>query len=228
MSNDKDKLLQIMASLESDYAHGEISREKYLYFRSKYEDKINSIDAKEATNRIRSMQGKPQSQEPEPEEELDDVFEKKEKEDLVQKYIINPKKGDEELKEKVPMSSGTFMLVAMLVLVIGFTMGVGVGVFSLDTDSLSNTQVSATVTDTVFPDVADVSKFVNNTVNITNTTATANYNTSSSGSVVVSQDNSNNGYSYESYQYSDTGGGASQQQQEAVQQADAAPVTTVG
>ena len=31
MSNDKDKLLQIMASLESDYAHGTISKEKYIY-----------------------------------------------------------------------------------------------------------------------------------------------------------------------------------------------------
>ena len=58
MSNDRDKLLQIMDSLESDYAHGKISREKYIYFRSKYEDKLNSIDAMEATKRIRSMQGK--------------------------------------------------------------------------------------------------------------------------------------------------------------------------
>ena len=55
MSNDKDKLLQIMASLESDYAHGKISKEKYVYFRSKYEDKLNALDAREATNRIRIL-----------------------------------------------------------------------------------------------------------------------------------------------------------------------------
>lgn len=226
MSNDKDKLLQIMASLESDYAHGKISREKYLYFRSKYEDKINSIDAKEATNRIRSMQGKPQAQEPEPEDEFDDIAEEKEKEDLVQKYIINPKKGDEKQKEKVPMSSGTFMLVAMLVLVIGFTMGVGFGVFSLDTDSLSNTEVAATVTDTAFPDVADVSKMINNTANTTNksTNATDNYNASYSGDVAVSQDGSYNRYSYNSYQSQDTGGGVSPQQQEAAPAAEVTPV----
>ena len=59
MSKDKEKLLQILASLESDYAHGKISKEKYIYFRSKYEDKLNALDAREATNRIRSMQGKP-------------------------------------------------------------------------------------------------------------------------------------------------------------------------
>ena len=59
MSDDRDKLLHIMNSLEADYKSGKISKEKYIYFRSKYEDKLNSIDAVEATRRIRSMQGKP-------------------------------------------------------------------------------------------------------------------------------------------------------------------------
>ena len=58
MSEDRDKLLQVMNSLENDYKSGKISAEKYRYFRSKYEDKLNSIDAMEATKRIRSMQGK--------------------------------------------------------------------------------------------------------------------------------------------------------------------------
>lgn len=48
-----------MRSLDADYAHGKISEEKYRYFRSKYEDKLNTLDARDATNRIRSMQGKP-------------------------------------------------------------------------------------------------------------------------------------------------------------------------
>ena len=59
MTDDRDKLLRVMNSLESDYKSGKISAEKYRYFRSKYEDKLNSIDAMEATMRIRSMQGKP-------------------------------------------------------------------------------------------------------------------------------------------------------------------------
>ena len=49
MSDDRDKLLHIMNSLEADYKSGKISKEKYIYFRSKYEDKLNSIDAVEAT-----------------------------------------------------------------------------------------------------------------------------------------------------------------------------------
>ena len=45
MPNEREKLLQVMSSLEADYKSGKISAEKYSYFRSKYEDKLNSIDA---------------------------------------------------------------------------------------------------------------------------------------------------------------------------------------
>ena len=129
MSNDKEKLLQIMASLESDYAHGKISKEKYVYFRSKYEDRLNALDAREATNRIRSMQGKPSDS---PNNKKPIRNEKREDEDLVQKYIINPKKGDKQIEPKAPMDSGTFKLVAILILAIGFTVGAGFGVFNFD------------------------------------------------------------------------------------------------
>ena len=182
MSNDKDKLLQIMASLESDYAHGKISKEKYIYFRSKYEDKLNAIDAMEATNRIRSMQGKPSDS---PKEKKPIKNEKKEDEDLVQKYIINPKKGD-SAKEKTPMDSGTFKLLVILVLAVGFTVGAGFGVFNFDFGSFVDTNASAIVIDTAFPDVADVpvnntaSNATTNNVQVETTTAT---DTSGSGSV---------------------------------------------
>ena len=55
MTSERDKLLQVMDSLDADYKSGKISVEKYRYFRSKYEDKLNSVDAMEATRRIRSM-----------------------------------------------------------------------------------------------------------------------------------------------------------------------------
>lgn len=184
MSTDKDKLLQIMASLESDYAHGKISREKYIYFRSKYEDKLNALDAREATNRIRSMQGKP-SDSPKKVEKPSEK-EIKEKEDLVQKYIINPKKGDKQLKEKTPMDSGTFKLVAILILAVGFTVGAAFGVFNFDFQTFSETNAVAIVTDTAFPDVADI--HVNTTKTVSNTTYVQN--TTDSSSVQTYQDTS--------------------------------------
>ena len=177
MSNDKDKLLQIIASLESDYAHGKISKEKYIYFRSKYEDKLNTLDAREATNRIRSMQGKPSDS---PRNNKPIKNRKKEDEDLVQKYIINPKKGDKQIKQKVPMDSGTFKLVAILILAIGFTIGAGVGVFNFDFGSFANTNASAIVTDTAFPNVADV--HVNTTSHVSNSTSTIHVETTTSNS----------------------------------------------
>ena len=61
MSEDRDKLLKIISSLEADYRSGRISADKYSYFRSKYEDKLNTIDAEAATRKIRSMQGKSSS-----------------------------------------------------------------------------------------------------------------------------------------------------------------------
>lgn len=154
MSKDKEKLLQILASLESDYAHGKISKEKYIYFRSKYEDRLNAIDAREATNRIRSMQGKPSDSPKKIRKPVKD--DKKVEEDLVQKYIVNPKKGDKKIKEKTPMDSGTFKLVAILILAVGFTVGAGFGVFNFDFGSFSDNSAVAIVNDTAFPDVKEV------------------------------------------------------------------------
>lgn len=182
MSNDKEKLLQIMASLESDYAHGKISKEKYVYFRSKYEDRLNALDAREATNRIRSMQGKPSDSS---NNRKPIRNEKKEDEDLVQKYIINPKKGDKQVEPKVPMDSGTFKLVAILVLAIGFTVGAGFGVFNFDFGAFTNTNASAIVTDTAFPNVADVH---------VNTTTSSNVSSNSNHVSNVQQTQSSQNY----------------------------------
>ena len=60
MTEERDKLLQIMSSLESDYKSGKISPEKYRYFRSKYEDKlkvckINVDDAQDVAGKYHVM-----------------------------------------------------------------------------------------------------------------------------------------------------------------------------
>ena len=100
MPNDKEKLLRVMRCLDADYAHGKISEEKYRYFRSKYEDKLNTLDARDATNRIRSMQGKPSGKRKTNPKPPKLNKKKKEEQDLVQKYIINPKKGDKDFNKR--------------------------------------------------------------------------------------------------------------------------------
>lgn len=165
MPNDKEKLLKVMRSLDADYAHGKISEEKYRYFRSKYEDKLNTLDARDATNRIRSMQGKPSGKRKTNPKPPKLNKKKKEEPDLVQKYIINPKKGDKDFnkEKKPPMDNGTFKLIAVLVLVIGFTAGIGYGVLTFDFGNISVTDAQAIVEDTAFPEVGEVK--VNDTDN---------------------------------------------------------------
>lgn len=165
MPNDKEKLLKVMRSLDADYAHGKISEEKYRYFRSKYEDKLNTLDARDATNRIRSMQGKPSGKRKTKPKPPKLNKKKKEEPDLVQKYIINPKKGDKDFnkEKKPPMDNGTFKLIAVLVLVIGFTAGIGYGVLTFDFGNISVTDAQAIVEDTAFPEVEEVK--VNDTDN---------------------------------------------------------------
>lgn len=165
MPNDKEKLLRVMRCLDADYAHGKISEEKYRYFRSKYEDKLNTLDARDATNRIRSMQGKSSGKRKTNPKPPKLNKKKKEEQDLVQKYIINPKKGDKDFnkEKKPPMDKGTFKLIAVLVLVIGFTAGIGYGVLTFDFGNISVTDAQAIVEDTAFPEVEEVK--VNDTDN---------------------------------------------------------------
>ena len=201
MPDDKEKLLRVMRSLDADYRHGKISEDKYRYFRSKYEDKLNTLDARDATNRIRSMQGKPSADKKNISHPPRLNKKKDSEQDLVQKYIINPKKGDKDLnkEKKAPMETSTFKLILVLVLVIGFTAGIGFGVFTFDFGSISVSDAQAIVEDTAFPEVQEVQ--VNNTTNTsvqTGETYTSD-NSYSSEDTSSSEDSSSSGSDYSSY-----------------------------
>ena len=167
MTDERDKLIQIMNSLEADYKSGKISSEKYRYFRSKYEDKLNSIDALEATKRIRSMQGKPEAPKTN-KKKRKPARNKKQEQDLVQKYIINPKKEDATYNKKKKSSGGSsnFTLITILVLVIAFTAGVAYGIFNLDTGPIADTTVVAIVEDTAFPEIVATVNKTNDNITI--------------------------------------------------------------
>ena len=204
MSDDREKLLNIMSSLEADYRSGKISADKYSYFRSKYEDKLNTIDAQAATKRIRSMQGKPSSGKSTKKRKRSKKptrNKKKEEQDLVQKYIINPKKGDEKYNKtkKSSMDSGTFKLLLVLVLVIGFTAGVAYGIFNFDFDAVSSTDSVAVVQDTAFPEF--------NEVKVANSTDTHTSNHSYTSVETTTDDSSNTPVTPDSG--GDSGGGGS-------------------
>ena len=191
MSDDRDKLLGIMNNLESDYRSGKISAEKYSYFRSKYEDKLNSIDARDATKRIRSMQGKPSTENRKKRSKKPTKNKRKQEQDLVQKYIINPKKSDATYnkKKKSAMDSGTFKLLLLLILVVGFTAGIAYGIFNFDFGTISQVDTVAVVDDTAFPEFKNDVKF-NTTTNYDN--YTDNYTSNDDNDdIETTTDNSN-------------------------------------
>ena len=210
MSDDREKLIRVMDNLESDYRSGKISAEKYSYFRSKYEDKLNSIDARDATRRIRSMQGKSSRDTTKKRQRKPTKNKKKEEQDLVQKYIINPKKSDAKYnkKKKPAMDSGTFKLLLLLILVVGFTAGIAYGIFNLDFGSLSQGETVAVVDDTAFPEFTENVKL--------NTTASnySNYNSydNSNYNIKTTTDDSNTN-NYESSSSSSSNSHQSGQQQ---------------
>lgn len=214
MSEDRERLLKIMSNLESDYESGKISAEKYSYFRSKYEDKLNSIDAKAATRRIRSMQGKPSNTQKK-RRRKPTKNKKKEEQDLVQKYIINPKKSDADYNKnkKPPMDSGTFKLLLLLVLVVAFTAGTAYGIFNLDFGSITDSKTVAVVDDTAFPEFKNDVKLNNTTKTTTTSNYTSNYKYNFDP-VETTTDDSDSGSSHQdsgggSHSGSDSGGGSS-------------------
>ncbi len=216
MSDDRDKLLGIMNNLESDYRSGKISAEKYSYFRSKYEDKLNSIDARDATKRIRSMQGKP-STDTRKRSKKPTKNKRKQEQDLVQKYIINPKKSDATYnkKKKSAMDSGTFKLLLLLILVVGFTAGIAYGIFNFDFGTISQADTVAVVDDTAFPEFKNDVK-VNTTTDYGNYTNYDNDDDDDKDNIETTTDNSNSQNSDSSSssnsnnqgQSSDSGGGS--------------------
>ena len=213
MSDDRDKLLGIMNSLESDYRSGKISAEKYSYFRSKYEDKLNSIDARDATKRIRSMQGKPSSDTRKRRNKRPTKNKRKQEQDLVQKYIINPKKSDKNYnkKKKSSIDSGTFKLLLLLILVIAFTAGTAYGIFNFDFGSISQGETVAVVDDTAFPEFQENAK-VNTTKTYYNYTSYSTSNSANSN-LETTSDNSYNQYSQSSNSYSYQSSDSSSQSQ---------------
>ena len=175
MARDKDKLLRIMDSLEHDYHSGNISEEKYLYFRQKYEEKLNAMDKTSVQReKYTKMPKKP----------LQRSYNESEQQKLIEKYIVDPKRADKSLnsknkKKNQEMSSGTFKLSLILVLLIAFTVGIAIGIFAFDFGDISLMDVSAIVEDTAFPIVEEVN--VDNSTNITSSDIDSNSSQESGG-----------------------------------------------
>jgi hypothetical protein len=112
------------------------------------------------------------------------------------------------------MDSGTFKLLLLLILVIGFTAGTAYGIFNLDFGAITDSETVAVVDDTAFPEFkADVK--LNNTTTV-QTTYNNSYSTydNTNDDIETTTDDSSDTYdsSYDSQQSQQQGSQSSQSQ----------------
>ena len=234
MSQDKQKLMQILNNLEKDYEEGLISEEKFIYLSNQYKHKIETIDV---SNRIRAMQGRKGSDESSRyardriQEGCDrfcsyciipyargPVRSREEDENLVRKYIQNPESYTfSKPEKKEEKSSPWYSVLAIVFLLVAFGVGItfGISTFGIDGSIPDIIGGTATINDTAFPQVVK-----NKTVdsNITYSTTKTDYSSaeidssdsddtsSSSSSSIDTGDSSGGGSSYDG---GSSGGGSS-------------------
>ncbi|MDO5826667.1 MAG: hypothetical protein Q4Q19_00180, partial [Methanobrevibacter sp.] len=174
MSQDKQKLMQILNNLKKDYEEGLISEEKFIYLSNQYKHKIETIDV---SNRIRAMQGRKGSDESShyARDRNRARRSREEDENLVRKYIQNPESYTfSKPEKKEEKTSPWYSVLAIVFLLVAFGVGItfGISTFGIDGNIPDIIGGTATINDTAFPQVVK-----NKTVdsNITYTTTKTNY-----------------------------------------------------
>ena len=205
MSQDKQKLMQILNNLEKDYEDGLISEEKYIYLSNQYKHKIETIDV---SNRIRAMQGRKGSDESSryARDRNRARRSREEDENLVRKYIQNPESYTfSKPEKKEEKTSPWYSVLAIVFLLVAFGVGItfGISTFGIDGNIPDIIGGTATINDTAFPQVVK-----NKTVdsNITYTTTKTDY---SSAKIDSSDSDDSSSSSSSSTDAGDSSGGDS-------------------
>ncbi|RBQ22265.1 hypothetical protein ALNOE001_19890 [Candidatus Methanobinarius endosymbioticus] len=158
ISQDKQKLLEIIQELKKDYQAGNISEDKYRYLSKVYSNRLANLDA---TNKIRNIQGRKNGKRPpsKPVQRSMTKASRKEGQDLVDKYVVRPK--EEKLVKKNPEVSNKekYAILAVICLIGAFLVGMSFGLFSGPQNAVPATAVM--IDDTSFPD------FLANASNVT-------------------------------------------------------------
>ncbi|MBZ9571412.1 hypothetical protein KQY27_07620 [Methanobrevibacter sp. TMH8] len=129
ISQDKQKLLKIMQELKKDYQAGNISEDKYKYLSKEYSNRLANLDA---TNRIRSMQGRENNQKTPSKAAQRSMAEasRREDKDLVDKYIVKPKVQKKVQTAPESSNKSKYAILAVVCLIGAFLVGISFGLFS--------------------------------------------------------------------------------------------------
>ncbi|MGL6299166.1 MAG: hypothetical protein ACRC1M_08375 [Methanobacteriaceae archaeon] len=161
ISQDKQELLRILKELEKDFEEGKISEKNYRLLSKQYISKLENLDA---ANRIKNMMGQDEEESLRREKMARNMAQrnKRENEDLINRYVSNPKtkrKASSSNKNQYLLIGGVFLLAAA---VLGVFFAVG---------ALGSTNIglpTLTVDESAFPEGG---------INITNDTNTTTTNT---------------------------------------------------
>ena len=199
ISQDKQKLLKIMQELKKDYQAGNISEDKYKYLSNEYSNRLANLDA---TNRIRNMQGRQNSQKPHSKavQRSMATASMKEDKDLVDKYVVKPKQEQKSQKSSDVSNKSKYAILAVVCLIGAFLVGISFGLFSGGPQA-TVPAASVLIDDSAFPQV------VVNTTNVTTSTGGSQSGSSSGGGTTTTQTGTGDGSSTGSG--GGTGGGSS-------------------
>src|ERR1039457_4683302 len=125
MVSDKDRLLNNLKRLESQFTEGKISKRQYNLKKRVLDDKLGTVLAAERVQKLQGKEVTEKSQEnlsDKKKEEEDNV----EKDALIQKYVTNPPEVPGNKTESSGLSKGKISLLIFVVL--AFFVGTGYGV----------------------------------------------------------------------------------------------------
>jgi len=155
ISIEKDKITKSLNELENQFKNGSISKSHYKLQKRQLNEKLETLAAVET---VMKLQGK------ETVEAASPTSDESENNELFKKYITSPGLKDKNIKKESGMKLSQSLMIAAALLIVAFGIGIGFGIYGLNTTP-EVSSVSLYTNDSAFPPFV-----ANNTTNVTNST----------------------------------------------------------
>lgn len=155
ISIEKDKIIKSLNELENKFKNGNISKSHYEFQKRQLTEKLETLAAVET---VMKLQGKETVEGP------SQTSDESENDELFKKYITSPGLKEKNIEKRNGMKFSQNLMIAAALLIVAFGIGIGFGIYGLNT-SQEVSSVSLYTNDSAFPPFV-----ANNTTNVTNST----------------------------------------------------------
>lgn len=155
ISIERDNIIKSLNELESQFKNGNISKSHYELQKRQLTEKLETLAAVET---VMKLQGKETVEVP------SKTSDESENDELFKKYITSPGLKEKNISKGSGMKFSQNLMIAAALLIIAFGIGIGFGIYGLNT-SQEVSSVSLYTNDSAFPPY-----IANNTTNVTNST----------------------------------------------------------